>query len=174
MNSLDLYYHSMIWEIAQNVPLFMLWTISFVVLLGIIVAWLSYRITQSSSKRAVDMATENRRELDRLMQKIDGLDHYLRDTFQRDLGGAMESFDRTVSSVLGEMKDELMHGVTRIEKIETAVKGREKLGDKIFKDTGEVKHLLDAVREEPKKDAAAELQTDDAGAGADSKKQKEA
>ncbi|NCC53271.1 MAG: hypothetical protein EOM20_18945 [Spartobacteria bacterium] len=145
---MEMYYNALIADITENMAFYLLWTMGFMSLLALITVWLSIRITRSSSSRAVEMAKENRKQMDALKAKIDGLDVYLRDTFKKDLGGAMESFDSTVSTVLTEMKDELMHGVTRIEKIEQAVKGREKLGDRIFTETAQVKHLLDAVRDD--------------------------
>ena len=48
------------------------------------------------------------------------------------------------SSVLGEMKDELLHGVSRIEKIEAAVAGREGLAEKLLDDSEEMGKLLAA------------------------------
>jgi len=148
MDTMDLYYYALIADIQENMTFYLLWTMAFMSLLALITVWLSIRITRSSSTRAVEMANENRKEMANLKTKIDGLDQYLRETFKADLGGAMDSFDETVTSVLSEMKDELMHGVSRIDKIATAVKGREKLGDKIFTETAQVKHLLDVVKED--------------------------
>ena len=67
-----------------------------------------------------------------LTGKIDGLQRYIEDVFQRDLRGALRSFDSTVSSVLREMKDELLHGVSRIENIEAAVGSRQDIEDRLL------------------------------------------
>jgi len=63
------------------------------------------------------MVAQTRREIERL-------ENYLRDVFEVELKNAFDSFDSTVSNVLGEMKNELMRGVDRIEEIQALVEGR--------------------------------------------------
>ncbi len=84
-----------------------------------------------------------RDEMKMQAERVDGLRFYLENTFQRDLKGAMKSFDDTVCSVLGEMKDELLQGVSRIEQLESAVVNRQESQRRISeRGTKEVRQLL--------------------------------
>ena len=92
--------------------------------------------------------------LERQNGRLDELRHYLQEVFQRDLHGAMESFDRTVTTVLGEMKEELLDGVKRIERIENAVANRRELGENLVADSEEARRLLEAGEEEALEEGA--------------------
>lgn len=84
-----------------------------------------------------------REELKAQSERVQDLRSYLETTFQRDLKGAMRSFDNTVSSVLGEMKDELLQGVRRIEQIESAVVNRRDAQERLNeKGANQVRKLL--------------------------------
>lgn len=67
-----------------------------------------------------------------LRAQIDGLDIYVKETFQTRLDSALRAFDGTVSGVLGEMKGELLRGVHRIEEIESVVTGRTEMEDRLL------------------------------------------
>lgn len=86
--------------------------------------------------------------------KVDELRHYLQDVFQDDLKGAMANFDRTVMGVLGEMKDELVQGVGRIESIESAVASRGNVGDLLAADSEKARKLLESAAEPAETEAA--------------------
>jgi len=52
------------------------------------------------------------------------LEKYLKDFFEIELKSVFDSFDKTVASVLEEMKAELLRGVDRIEEIQAVVESR--------------------------------------------------
>jgi len=95
-------------------------------------------------------------------ERVEGLRNYLENTFQRDLKGAMRSFDDTVSSVLGEMKDELLVGVRRIEQLESAVINRRDAQHRISeRSSREVQQLLDAGPESAEESSVPDASADD-------------
>jgi chromosome segregation ATPase len=59
-----------------------------------------------------------------LFDKLDEFRETLGKTFQAELGSVLNSFDNSVSSVLQQMKSELIMGVSRIESIESMVRSR--------------------------------------------------
>jgi hypothetical protein len=111
-------------------------------------------------KRLDAVHAEHRAEVERLVAKLNDLDSYLRETFHRNLHGAMATFDRTVCDVLQEMKGELLHGVSRIEHMEAAVAKRHELGDRILQD-GEAAHRMIEGTPDAEEDEDASTDTAD-------------
>jgi phosphopantetheine adenylyltransferase len=74
--------------------------------------------------------------------RIEDLRRYLQQVFEKDLKEAMVNFDRTVIGVLGEMKDELLQGVGRIEGIEQAVARRGHVDDLLTARSEQARRLL--------------------------------
>lgn len=75
--------------------------------------------------RAQDLLAETREKLNRF-------EEYTRDFLERELSQAFFKFDRTVGSVLGEMKSELLHGVERIGEIQSVVESKTEAQRRIF------------------------------------------
>ena len=77
-----------------------------------------------------------------MRQDLDAIDVYVKETFQARLDAAMQAFDGTVTGVLGEMKDELLRGVDRIEEIEAVVAGRNTAQDRLLSEPDESAHEI--------------------------------
>ena len=75
---------------------------------------------------------------DRLLQ----LESYLKEFFEVELKAVFDSFDKTVASVLGEMKSELVRGVERIEEIQAVVDSKSYAQDRIMDGEGSVYRLI--------------------------------
>ncbi len=127
MNKLSSYYLSLLDHIGESAPDIILWLVLFTVILVLYTLYLSRRISRESSKRALDVALESQKKSAETGRRIDELNHYLREVFSKEFGGAMKAFDSNVSSVLSEMKDELHRSVDNIERIESAVQNRHKI-----------------------------------------------
>jgi len=87
---------------------------------------------------------------ERLLQ----LEKYLKEFFEVELKAVFDSFDKTVASVLEEMKAELLRGVDRIEEIQAVVESRTFAQERILDGEGSVYRLVaggdsKSVREQP-------------------------
>ena len=99
---------------------------------------------------------------DRLIQ----LETYLKEFFEGEMKSVFESFDRTVTSILEEMKSELLRGVDRIEEIQAVVDSKAFAQDRILDGEGSVYRMISetatASDEEPANDGMSledELET---------------
>ncbi len=138
------YYHSVLVYLQNNTGHVLFWICSFLVILVLFVLWLSARITANSSAKALDLANMNIKRIDATQAKLEKLERYLEDVFQKDVGAAMRNFDQTVSSVLTVMREDLGRGITQIEKIEAAVKSRQTVDTRVVEGVREARSLLGA------------------------------
>ena len=70
------------------------------------------------------------------------LEEYLKEFFEVELKSVFESFDKTVASILEEMKVELLRGVDRIEEIQAVVDSKSYAQDRILDGEGSVYKLI--------------------------------
>ena len=98
----------------------------------------------------------------RTRSEIERLEHYLRDVFEVELKNVFDSFDSTVSGVLGEMKGELMRGVDRIEEIQTMMEGRDAVEGSLADSRDAVRSLTsgEAPAADDTLDVSAETETE--------------
>lgn len=146
-------------DINQNSALIIFWLVIFQLVFALIVFWLSNRIRNTSSARAITIAEESQVLVNASKAKIDSLDLYIRESFSKDFSGAMDSFDKTTTSVLNELKDEMLQGVKRIEQIEIAVTKKGQLQDKVERGQDDIQRLIGSPEEkliEPEQPAVEE------------------
>ena len=124
MNSV---YESLMNHLQTHTGEVLFWMLLFLLILTLFILHLMRRISAESSKRAIEMAEKSQVKSEEIGRRIDDLNRYLRDVFRKEFGGAMDSFDANVTSVLHEMKNELMQSVTNIDRIEAAVRSRKKI-----------------------------------------------
>ncbi len=70
------------------------------------------------------------------------LEEYLKDFFEVELKSVFDSFDKTVASILGEMKAELLRGVDRIEEIQAVVESKSFAQERILEGEGSVYRMI--------------------------------
>ena len=87
-------------------------------------------------------------------ERLVRLEQYLKEFFEVELKAVFESFDKTVASVLDEMKTELLRGVDRIEEIQAVVDSKSYAQDRILDGEGSVYRLISNKKEEPDVSAA--------------------
>lgn len=133
--------------IEANAALVLLWFLLFQVILVLCILWLAQRIRRVPTNKALAIVEENKQTVHGVRAKVDSLDSYLREEFTRDFGGAMKSFDDTVTAILHQMKDELVQGVSRIENIQTAVEKRRTFEKRIEEGGANVHSLINAPEE---------------------------
>ena len=111
-----------------------------------------YERFESTTRDQVDryekVATGTR---DRLVK----LEQYLKEFFEVELKSVFDSFDKTVSSILEEMKAELLRGIDRIEDIQAFVDSKSFAQDRILDGEGSVYRLLADTPSEDDKAAGA-------------------
>ena len=154
-NVISTYYSSLLTQIESNTPAIIFWLVLFVLILVLFVIYLAHRITAESSASALKMAKESKTKSEEVGQRIDALNDYLRDVFRKEFGGAMESFDSTVSSVLEEMKEGLVRSVENIERIDAAVKSRRRIDLQVEAGQEKAERMLTGT-ETVKKDKSAD------------------
>jgi hypothetical protein len=98
--------------------------------------WQAFSNREESARQALQNRVEwyeegTRRRVQQLEElaqrtrtRIQELEDYLKNFFEAELKSVFRSLDGTVGSVLGEMKSELLRGVSRIEDIEMVVRGQ--------------------------------------------------
>ena len=87
-------------------------------------------------------------------ERLIKLEQYLKEFFEVELKSVFDSFDKTVSSILEEMKSELLRGIERIEDIQAFVDSKTMAQDRILDGKGSVYRMLaDTATKAP--DAAA-------------------
>lgn len=91
--------------------------------------------TTDRVERCEKVATSTRERLIKLEQ-------YLKEFFEVELKSVFDSFDKTVSSILEEMKAELLRGIDRIEDIQAFVDSKSFAQDRILEGEGSVYRLL--------------------------------
>ena len=85
----------------------------------------------------------------RTREELQTLERYIRDVFEVELKSVFDSFDSTVGTVLTEMKDQLLRGLDRVEKVQALVDSRIAAHAKIMDGRDEVLRLTEgAVRPE--------------------------
>jgi hypothetical protein len=151
---MTLYFQALLQQIADNMPLVLFWSILFLFILVLFGLHLSYRLSRNSALRAIKIAEETGKRSEAIVKKVEELDDFLRGAFKEHLDTTMDSFDQTVSSVLHEMKDELLHGVSRIDQIQKTVANRHNIEDRLTEDTRQVHQLAGEVGAE---DVTAEV-----------------
>jgi len=75
-------------------------------------------------------------------ERLIKLEQYLKEFFEVELKSVFDSFDKTVSSILEEMKSELLRGLERIEDIQAFVDSKSFAQDRILDGEGSVYRLL--------------------------------
>ena len=75
-------------------------------------------------------------------ERLIKLERYLKEFFEVELKTVFESFDKTVASILEEMKVELLRGVERIEDIQAVVDSKSYAQDRILDGEGSVFKLI--------------------------------
>ena len=75
-------------------------------------------------------------------ERLIKLEQYLKEFFEVELKSVFDSFDKTVSSILEEMKSELLRGIERIEDIQAFVDSKSMAQDRILDGEGSVYRLL--------------------------------
>jgi len=87
------------------------------------------------------------------------LEQYLKEFFEVELRTVFDSFDKTVASILEEMKVELLRGVDRIEDIQAVVDSKSYAKDRILEGEGSVYRLIadsEGKKDEPAAESSAE------------------
>jgi hypothetical protein len=93
-------------------------------------------------------------------ERLIKLEQYLKEFFEVELKSVFDSFDKTVSSILEEMKAELLRGIDRIEDIQAFVDSKSFAQDRILDGEGSVYRLLaDTGGDARAKPAVKEAQT---------------
>ena len=133
--------------IEQNTALVFSWIVIFQVILVLCVLWLAYRVRATPNALTLERAEEAKQKVHAVSAKMDNLDTYIREQFSKDFNGAMKSFDDTATSVLGQMKDELIQGVQRIDQIQTAVSKKTLLEERVNQGQQDVRNLITAPDE---------------------------
>jgi len=75
-------------------------------------------------------------------ERLIKLEQYLKEFFEVELKAVFDSFDKTVSSILEEMKSELLRGIERIEDIQAFVDSKSMAQDRILDGEGSVYRML--------------------------------
>lgn len=75
-------------------------------------------------------------------ERLVKLEQYLKEFFEVELKSVFDSFDKTVSNILEEMKAELLRGLERIEDIQAFVDTKSFAQDRILDGEGSVYKLL--------------------------------
>lgn len=75
-------------------------------------------------------------------ERLVKLEQYLKEFFEVELKSVFDSFDKTVSNILEEMKAELLRGIDRIEDIQAFVDSKSFAQDRILEGEGSVYRLL--------------------------------
>jgi hypothetical protein len=75
-------------------------------------------------------------------ERLIKLEQYLKEFFEVELKSVFDSFDKTVSSILEEMKSELLRGIERIEDIQAFVDSKSMAQDRILDGKGSVYQML--------------------------------
>ena len=81
-------------------------------------------------------------------ERLIKLEQYLKEFFEVELKAVFDSFDKTVVSILDEMKSELLRGVERIEDIQAVVDSKSFAQDRILDGEGSVYRLIADTGEE--------------------------
>jgi hypothetical protein len=89
-------------------------------------------------------------------ERLIKLEQYLKEFFEVELKTVFDSFDKTVSSILEQMKAELLRGLERIEDIQAFVDSKSFAQDRILDGEGSVYRLLAQTGSAPKDAGAAE------------------
>jgi len=83
-------------------------------------------------------------------ERLIKLEQYLKEFFEVELKSVFDSFDKTVSSILEEMKSELLRGIERIEDIQAFVDSKSMAQDRILDGEGSVYRMLnDTATKQP-------------------------
>jgi len=75
-------------------------------------------------------------------ERLIKLEQYLKEFFEVELKSVFESFDKTVASILEEMKAELLRGVDRIEEIQAVVDSKSMAQERILDGEGSVYRMI--------------------------------
>ena len=81
-----------------------------------------------------ELRREVQSQIDELMGDGEKLQRQIKEAIGDDLRSAFQTLDKTISSILGEMKSDLLRGVNRIDEIENIRQaqheGSEKTGER--------------------------------------------
>ena len=100
-------------------------------------------------------------------ERLIKLEQYLKEFFEVELKAVFDSFDKTVASILDEMKAELLRGVERIEDIQAVVDSKSLAKDRILDGEGSVYRLIADKPEEEAQEGLPEEQDVGVASGAD-------
>lgn len=118
--------------------------------------------TRERLNRVNDLLAETQGQLERFEQ-------YTKDFLERELSQSFTRFDQTVGTVLGEMKNELLRGVERIDHIQSVVENKADAENRLFASDSGIRMLGETeedpsdpeVPTEPEQDLAFEEPEDD-------------
>jgi hypothetical protein len=99
------------------------------------------RLEESTERRVLaveELGRHNRTD-------IQSLQKYVRDVLEVELKSIFDSFDGTMDNMLLEMKDQLVRGVDRIDKLKFMVDSRIAAQQKLIETQGELKRLAEAT-----------------------------
>jgi hypothetical protein len=82
-------------------------------------------------------------------ERLVRLEQYLKEFFEVELKSVFDSFDKTVSSILEEMKSELLRGIERIEDIQAFVDSKSMAQGRILDGEGSVYRMLSDTAAKP-------------------------
>ncbi len=74
---------------------------------------------------------------------LDKLERYLREFFEVEMKNVFDSFDSTVSTVLSEMREQLLRGLKNIDEIQSVVDNRVQAQDRILEGAFTAERLLE-------------------------------
>ena len=118
------------------------------------------RLEQTTGERVQELSDL----ADRTRVHIDELEAYIKDFFESELKTVFRSFDKTVGSVLGEMKSEMLRGIERIDQIQSVVAGKTRAQELVLEgESGAYGLLAESAAEAPEAEGQAQGVEDDLG-----------
>ncbi len=86
-------------------------------------------------------------------EHLEKLERYLREFFEVEMKNIFDSFDSTVSTVLSEMREQLLRGLKNIDEIQSVVESRVQAQDRVLEGAFTAERLLEG--KEPEEPAEA-------------------
>jgi hypothetical protein len=112
---------------------------------------LARRLEDGTERRVTGVEELGRRT----REDLQSLQHYIHEVLEVQLKGIFDSFDSTVDGVLGEMREQLVKGVDRIDRVKAMVDNRAMVQTKLIEGQQKVKELAEATQKEIEREAEA-------------------
>ncbi len=103
------------------------------------------------SDRTREKISEFEENVGATQDHLERLESYLREFFEVEMKNIFDSFDSTVTTVLGHMREELVRGLKNIDEIQSVVESRGHAQDQILEGAFTVEGLLEG-KEPPEKE----------------------